>query len=140
MFNWFKKKFRKKEKPSIEDDLKGKAVASMRYVVDEEGTVYLDFFWDNDLTSTANETFAIMFSQINSGDLLEESMKFIEQTLTENGDHEEFRQFFANILELQEARIAPILESLGLNAGKTDDEVVVKPTDIAHRVFRWNQT
>jgi len=143
MFKWFKW-FKKKEKSSIilpsEDALKGLAVASMRYVVDKEGTVYLDFFWDNDLIPTANEAFAVLFSQINSGDLLEESIKFIEETLKESGDEEEFRHFFVNVVELQKERIKPFLESFSLNVEKTDDEVVVKPTDIAHRVFRGNQT
>ena len=136
MFKWFKKK---KEKSPIEDELKGKAVASMRYVVDKEGIVYLDFFWDNDLPN-ANESFSVLFSQINAGELLEESVKFIGETLTEKGEDEEFTQFFSNIMEIQQARIEPLLEVLSSSDEKTGDEVVVKPTDIASHVFRGNQT
>ena len=80
MLNWFKKKPKKEKTSRIEEELKGKAVASMRYVVDKEGTVYLDFFWDGDTFDDANESFSILFSQINSGDLLEDSVKFIGET------------------------------------------------------------
>jgi hypothetical protein len=147
MFKWLKKKFSRKKSPSIEDELKGKAVASMRYVLDKDGIIYLDFFWDNDIIPTANEAFTVLFSQINSGDLLEESLKFIEETLRENGEDGEFNKFFASFVELQREKIQPFLESFNIKTGEdvvkpTDDgdEVVVKPTDIASHVFRGNQT
>ena len=147
MFNWIKNKLKKKEKETkdeirydTEEDLEGLAIASMRYVVDKEGIVYLDFFWDSDASDSANETFSILFSQINTGDLLEESMNFIEETLTEKGEVEEFQQFYDNVLEIQRSNIGPFLESLGIDTKETDDEVVVKPTDIADRMFKGNQT
>ena len=127
MLNWFKKKPKKEKTSRIEEELKGKAVASMRYVVDKEGTVYLDFFWDGDTFDDANESFSILFSQINSGDLLEDSVKFIGETLKENDNEEEFTKFFTNLMEIQQAKI---IETLGTIAEKSEEEVVVKPTDI----------
>ena len=137
MLNWFKKKPKKEKTSRIEEELKGKAVASMRYVVDKEGTVYLDFFWDGDTFDDANESFSILFSQINSGDLLEDSVKFIGETLKENDNEEEFTKFFTNLMEIQQAKI---IETLGTIAEKREEEVVVKPTDIASHVFNGIQT
>ena len=137
MVNWFKKKPKKEKTSRIEEELKGKAVASMRYVVDKEGTVYLDFFWDGDTFDDANESFSILFSQINSGDLLEDSVKFIGETLKENDNEEEFTKFFTNLMEIQQAKI---IETLGTIAEKSEEEVVVKPTDIASHVFKGIQT
>ena len=137
MLNWFKKKPKKEKTSRIEEELKGKAVASMRYVVDKEGTVYLDFFWDGDTFDDANESFSILFSQINSGDLLEDSVKIIGETLKENDNVEEFTKFFTNLMEIQQAKI---IETLGTIAEKSEEEVVVKPTDIASHVFKGIQT
>ena len=137
MLNWFKKKPKKEKTSRIEEELKGKAVASMRYVVDKEGTVYLDFFWDGDTFDDANESFSILFSQINSGDLLEDSVKFIGETLKENDNEEEFTKFFTNLMEIQQAKI---IETLGTIAEKSEEEVVVKPTDIASHVLKGIQT
>ena len=137
MLNWFKKKPKKEKTSRIEEELKGKAVASMRYVVDKEGTVYLDFFWDGDTFDDANESFSILFSQINSGDLLEDSVKFIGETLKENDNEEEFTKFFTNLMEIQQAKI---IETLGTIAEKSEEEVVVKPTDKASHVFKGIQT
>ena len=137
MLNWFKKKPKKEKTSRIEEELKGKAVASMRYVVDKEGTVYLDFFWDGATFDDANESFSILFSQINSGDLLEDSVKFIGETLKENDNEEEFTKFFTNLMEIQQAKI---IETLGTIAEKSEEEVVVKPTDIASHVFKGIQT
>ena len=109
----------------------------MRYVVDKEGTVYLDFFWDGDMFDDANESFSILFSQINSGDLLEDSVKFIGETLKENDNEEEFTKFFTNLMEIQQAKI---IETLGTIVEKNEEEVVVKPTDIASHVFKGIQT
>ena len=137
MLNWFKKKPKKEKTSRIEEELKGKAVASMRYVVDKECTVYLDFFWDGDTFDDANESFSILFSQINSGDLLEDSVKFIGETLKENDNEEEFTKFFTNLMEIQQAKI---IETLGTIVEKNEEEVVVKPTDIASHVFKGIQT
>ena len=137
MLNWFKKKPKKEKTSRIEEELKGKAVASMRYVVDKEGTVYLDFFWDGDTFDDANESFSILFSQLNSGEILEDSVKFIGETLKENDNEEEFTKFFTNLMEIQQAKI---IETLGTIAEKSEEEVVVKPTDIASHVFKGIQT
>ena len=142
MFGWFKKK-KKNEKTGPEQisdkDLEGLIVASMRYVLGIDGTIYLEFFWDNDLREDANEAFSILFSQINSGDLFEQSMGFIAESLEEEGQEDQFARFYQNVLLNQQAKIQPILDSLEMNQ-KSDDEVVVKPTDITQSTFRGNQT
>lgn len=142
MFKWFKKKDKQKKigpEQILNSELDGLVVASMQYVVGIDGTIYLQFSWDDDVNDNANEAFSALFSQINSGDLLEQSMIFIEETLREQGQEKEFRTFYDNVLENQRVRIQPILDSLEMEQ-MTSDEVVVKPTDIIQGGFRGDQT
>jgi len=144
MFNWFKRKTKKSntrigpEKTS-EEDLKGLVIASIKYVVGIDGTIYVEFFWDSENQEDANENFSSLFCQINSGDLLESTVGFIEETLRGEGQEDEFARFFSNVLDEQKARIEPLLSSIGMG-GKSDDEVVVKPTDVAQSMFKGNET
>ena len=142
MFKWLKKKDKQKKadpKEILGSDLEDLIIASMHYVVGIDGIVYLEFSWNDDVDIDANEAFATLFSQINSGDLLEQSMAFIEETLKDQGQEKEFLTFYNNVLENQRARIQPILDSLEMHQ-TTSDEVVVKPTDIIQGGFRGDQT
>ena len=139
MFKWFKNKFKKKKKPLIEDDLKGKVLASMRYVVGKDEIIYLDFAWDNDTHANANEAFSELFYKINSGDLLDSSMNFIRETCEGEERLGEYLRFYSNMIKLQQADMT--LESLEREQEieETDNEVVVKPTDITPQAFGGNQ-
>jgi len=143
MFGWFKKKDKKTNRIGpeeiLDEELEGLVTASLKYVVGIDGIVYVQFFWDSDTRDDANETFADLFSKINNGDLFESTIGFIESSLREEGQEDEFARFFSKVLENQREKIEPLLDSLGINE-KSDDEVVVKPTDVAHTTFRGNQT
>tara|TARA_R110002110_G_scaffold201091_1_gene411956 strand:+ start:3451 stop:3897 length:447 start_codon:yes stop_codon:yes gene_type:complete len=148
MFGWFKKKSEKKGKVGPEEildgEIEGLVSASIKYVVGVDGTVYVQFFWDSDSKDDANEDFANLFSQVNSGDLFESTIGFIEETLRDNGQEDEFALFFSKVLQNQQAKVEPILNAIktDLLAGidKSDDEVVVKPTDVGQMPFKGNQT
>tara|TARA_R110002020_G_scaffold298736_4_gene514580 strand:+ start:3084 stop:3521 length:438 start_codon:yes stop_codon:yes gene_type:complete len=144
MFGWLRKKKKTKDnkvgpEQVSDENLEGLIVASMRYVLGVDGTIYLEFLWDSDVKEDANEAFSVLFSQINSGDLFEQSMGFIEETLESTGEEDEFARFYQNVLLNQHAKIQPILDSLAMGQ-QSDDEVVVKPTDIAYKTFKGNQT
>ena len=148
MFGWFKKKSKKKGKVGPEEildkEIEGLVAASIKYVVGVDGTVYVQYFWDSDAKDDANEDFSNLFSQINSGELFESTIGFIEETLRGNGEEDEFARFFSNVLQNQQAKVEPILDAIktdllgGIN--KSDDEVVVKPTDVGQMPFKGNQT
>ena len=148
MFNWIRKKPKKDDEPKkvrfgpeeiADEDLEGLRVASLKYVVGIDGQVYIEFFWDEDVSEDANSAFSELFSKVNSGDLLESSVQFIEKTLEEAGQEDEFAKFFTSILEKQKERIQPFLESMGISE-KSDNEVIVKPTDVSRMTFRGNQS
>ena len=141
MFGWFKKKKESRFGPEqiSDEDIEGLVAASIKYVVGIDGTVYVQFFWDSDTRDDASEAFSTLFSQINSGDLLESTIGFIEETLRDEGQEDEFARFFTSFLENQQARIAPLLSSLGMDQN-SEDQVVVKPTDIVQGGFRGDQT
>tara|TARA_R110000824_G_scaffold373974_1_gene564434 strand:+ start:1212 stop:1625 length:414 start_codon:yes stop_codon:yes gene_type:complete len=137
MFNWFKKK---KKRPNLREEFDGNAVASMQYVVGRDGVVYLEFFWDEKANINACEIFASLFSQINSGELMEESMLFIKETLDSRDQSDSYMSFHSAVFELQKSKIEPILESIAEEGRKIGDEVVVKPTDLSPDTFGGNQS
>ena len=139
MFKWLKNKFKKKKKPRIEDDLKGKVLGSMRYVVGLDEVIYLDFYWDNDVNPKASEAFSELFYKINSGELLASSIDFIRETCEEEEKIGEYIRFYSSMMELQRADLAPLIESLEQEEEEKNDEVVVKPTDVTPQAFGGNQ-
>tara|TARA_R100000908_G_scaffold63390_2_gene44359 strand:- start:1777 stop:2190 length:414 start_codon:yes stop_codon:yes gene_type:complete len=137
MFNWLKKK---KKKPSPKEEFNGNAVASMQYVVGKDGVIYLEFFWDEEASTDACEVFASLFSQINSSELMEESMMFIKDTLDSRDESDKYITFHSAVLELQRAKIEPLLASMVVEEEEIIDEVVVKPTDLTPDTFGGNQS
>ena len=131
MFKWFKSILFKRK-------VKKKTLAYIKYIVGTDDVLYVDFKWDSDKDPAANQSFSELFFQINNGHLLESTMEFIKDQLVENGDEVEFARFITNILALQEESLKPLMDSLGLGLEETEDEVVVKPTDIGERVLGGN--
>jgi len=144
MFNWFKKKKKKNEqeiKPSDhQKEFNGLAVASMRYVVGVDSVIYLEFYWDEDADDDAIHVFTDLFSQINNGELLDSSVEFIKETLDSDGEGHKFNTFYLPLIELQKAKIEPLLEAIGSQNITIKDEVVVKPTDLTRETFGGNQS
>jgi len=131
MFKWFKNILLRRK-------VKKKTLAYIKYIVGTDGVLYVDFKWDSDRDSSANEVFSELFFEINGGHLLDRTIEFMKDQLVENGDEVEFARFITNILALQEESLKPLMDSLGLGSEETEDEVVVKPTDIGERVLGGN--
>ena len=100
------------------------------YSVDEDGIINMDFDFSGDKLS--NEHFSEMFHQINKGDLLENALSFIKQTLEDDDRTTDLENFNDNIEILEKLRNNVILDFLI----EGSEEVVVKPTDIANNILK----
>ena len=133
----FKKWFSKAEK-EIEVEEKETSFKSLEdqsgwivYSVDEDGIINMDFDLKSDKLS--NEHFSELFHQINNGDLLENAMSFIKQSLEDDDRSSDLEEFNDNIDMLNKLRGNLLLDLLTQNE---EEEVVVKPTDIAKIILK----
>tara|TARA_A100001201_G_scaffold129601_1_gene115045 strand:- start:1800 stop:2210 length:411 start_codon:yes stop_codon:yes gene_type:complete len=111
-----------------------KTVAHIKYLVDKNDQIYIDYKWNKKLDEEAVSVLAMLFFNISSGEMSDDSISFIQQNCAENGLTEEFKTFsktLASLRENLEYEISTLTESLiKASAEKSGDEVVVKPTDI----------
>ena len=132
----FKKWFSKAEK-EIEVEEKENPFKPLKdqsgwivYSVDEDGIISMDFDFKSDKLS--NEHFSELIHQINNGDLLENSLSFIKKSLEDDDRMSDFEDFDENIEILNKLRNNLFIDILT----KNQEEVVVKPTDIARTILK----
>lgn len=101
------------------------------YSVDQDGIINMDFDFKSDKLS--NEHFSELFHQINNGDLLENAISFIKQSLEDDDRSSDFEEFNENIDILNKLRGNILLDLLTQNE---EEKVVVKPTDIAKIILK----
>jgi len=134
----FKKWFNKTEEVETQEEIQEETQSSnledqagwIVYSVDEDGIINMDFDLKSDKLS--NEHFSEMFHQINKGDLLENALSFIKQTLEDDDRTTDLENFNDNIEILEKLRNNVILDFLI----EGSEEVVVKPTDIANNILK----
>ena len=111
-----------------------KTVAHIKYLVDEDDQIYIDYKWNKKLDKEAVNVFSMLFFNINSGEMSDDSISFIQQNCAENGLTEEFEIFSETLTYLTENlehEISTLTDSLiKPSTEKSGDEVVVKPTDV----------
>ena len=100
------------------------------FSVDNDGTINMDFDFGTDKRS--NENFSELFDQINNGDLLKTSVAFIQSSLKQQERMSDLEEFNENTEVLKKMR-NDILSDL---LTQENEEVVVKPTDIAKLILK----
>ena len=100
------------------------------FSVDNDGTINMDFDFGTDKRS--NENFSELFDQINNGDLLKTSIAFIQSSLKQQERMSDLEEFNENTEVLKKMR-NDILSDL---LTQENEEVVVKPTDIAKLILK----
>jgi len=130
----FKRWFNKTEEVETQEETQSSNLEDQAgwivYSVDEDGIINMDFDFSSDKLS--NEHFSEMFHQINKGDLLENALSFIKQTLEDDDRTTDLENFNDNIEILEKLRNNVILDFLI----EGSEEVVVKPTDIANNILK----
>jgi|TARA_R110000765_G_scaffold277144_2_gene375108 hypothetical protein len=100
------------------------------FSVDNDGIINMDFDFGTDKRS--NENFSELFDQINNGDLLKTSVAFIQSSLKQQERMSDLEEFNENTEVLKKMR-NDILSDL---LTQENEEVVVKPTDIAKLILK----
>jgi len=131
MFRWIKNFLLRRK-------VKKNTVAYIKYLIGTDGFVYIDFGWHNSKDEMANEAFSEMFFEVHSGGLLDNSVEFIKEECLRSGDKEGFARFIKNLITAQQENLEPMMESMEINAEKTD-AVLVKPTDVVGHILRGNE-
>ena len=131
----FKKLFGKNKEEKTKKNKDPKVF--LLYSVDKDGVIDLDFKFDVDSTQSG-ELFSEMFYQLNNGQLLETSLIFIYKTLKQI-DPDTAKEFNENIEILNKISNNFIINGIArtpeVNSPHINDEVVVKPSDIAKSVL-----
>ena len=131
----FKKWLGKKEEKIEEKETSFKSLEDQSgwivYSVDQDGIINMDFDFKSDKLS--NEHFSELFHQINNGDLLENAISFIKQSLEDDDRSPDFEEFNDNVDILNKLRGNLLLDLLTQNE---EEKVVVKPTDIAKIILK----
>lgn len=100
------------------------------FSVDNDGIINMDFDFDTDIRS--NQNFSELFDQIHNGDLLKTSIAFVRDSLKHQERTSDMEEFNKNIEVLKKMR-NDILSDLST---QENEEVVVKPTDIAKLILK----
>ena len=134
MFKWFNKASKKTKEATKENSLLNKGLKGQTgwiiFSVDADGIINMDF--DFTTGKEYNELFSELFDQINNGDLLKTSTGFIRESLKQQERTSDLEEFDENTNVLKKLRNDILLDLL--NQG--DEEVVVKPTDIAKLILK----
>ena len=127
MFNFFRKKIveglieesTKSEKPK-------KQMATITYHVDEHGDIWIDCFWSGEMTNS-HLAFADLLEKISNGELLSDTMEFIESNCETEEKKIAYEEVVESILRLQQMRLFNIMNAVGETGVTSDDEPVVSP-------------
>jgi len=135
----FKKWFnRTSKKTTKEDPLLNRGLESQTgwiiFSVDNDGIINMDF--DFVTGKESNEMFSEMFDQINNGDLLKTSTSFIRESLKQRERMSDLEEFDENTEVLKKMRNSIFSDLLDVQKSKKNEEVVVKPTDIAKLILK----
>tara|TARA_Y100000004_G_C8957348_1_gene431479 strand:+ start:2830 stop:3249 length:420 start_codon:yes stop_codon:yes gene_type:complete len=138
MFKFIKKIKRLLKRSKLEDS----CPAFLKYFVDQDLNIYLEFKWDNSVQEDATKLFSQLLHNSSSGQLIEDVLDFIESECEKSGKEEEFESFMKHLM-LDRFSTLENFKDMMAEAKEIEDEfkeeVVVKPTDVARSVVRENR-
>ena len=132
MFNFFRKKIvadlteeaPKTKKPE-------NPVATITYHVDDEGFVWIDCFWSGKKESS-HIAFADLLEKISNGELLSDTMEFIESNCDTEEKKIAYDEVVEAVLRLQQMRLFNIMNEVGESNIVSDDEPVISPINVVN--------
>ena len=138
MFKFIKKIKRLLKRSKLEDS----CPAFLKYFVDQDLNIYVEFKWDNSVQEDATELFAQLLHNSSSGQLIEDVLDFIESECEKNGKEDQFESFMKHLM-LDRFSTMENFKDMMAEAKEIENEfkeqVVVKPTDVAKSIVRENR-
>jgi len=138
MFKFIKKIKRLLKRSKLEDS----CPAFLKYFVDQDLNIYVEFKWDNSVQEDATKLFSQLLHNSSSGQLIEDVLDFIESECEKNGKEDQFESFMKHLM-LDRFSTMENFKDMMAEAKEIEDEfkeeVVVKPTDVAKSIVRENR-
>ena len=138
MFKFIKKIKRLLKRSKLEDS----CPAFLKYFVDQDLNIYVEFKWDNSVQEDATKLFSQLLHNSSSGQLIEDVLDFIESECEKNGKEDQFESFMKHLM-LDRFSTLENFKDMMAEAKEIEDEfkeeVVVKPTDVAKSIVRENR-
>ena len=126
MFNFFRKKIaeeivEKTPKPKRPE----KPVATITYHVDDSGDIWVDCFWSGEKEGS-HFAFANLLEKISNGEMLSDTMEFIELNCDTEGKKIAYDEVVETFLRLQQTRLFNIMNETEMS----EDEPVISPINV----------
>ena len=138
MFKFIKKIKRLLKRSKLEDS----CPAFLKYFVDQDLNIYVEFKWDNSVQEDATKLFSQLLHNSSSGQLIEDVLDFIESECEKNGKEDQFESFMKYLM-LDRFSTMENFKDMMAEAKEIEnefkEEVVVKPTDVAKSIVRENR-
>jgi len=134
VFNLFKRAFWRKK-----DDTTDGIIASLTYIVDKNNTIWVDCEWSSG--EGDHLRFAELLHGVTSGNLQEDTLKFLEEECTKNDRSLVYLDILRHLAEWEEERAKELLfkfQELDISSEEEDD-LVVKPTEVARNIQEANE-
>jgi hypothetical protein len=130
MFNFFRKKIveglieesTKSEKPQ-------EPMATITYHVDGDGDIWINCFWSGEMKNS-HLAFAELLEKISNGELLGETMEFIESNCETEEKKIAYEEVVEAVLRLQQMRLFNIMNEVGGSSDTPDDDPVISPINV----------
>ena len=132
MFNFFRKKIIEgivEDSPKVEETQK--QIAKITYHVDEDNAIWIDCFWSGEQEGS-HLAFADLLEKVSNGELLGDTMEFIESNCDTEGKKIAYDEVVDTVLRLQQMRLFNVMNEVGGNSDVSDDEPVVSPINAAN--------
>jgi hypothetical protein len=127
MFNFFRKRIVEdlvQESPKSEK--LEKQIATVTYHVDEEGAIW-DYCFLSGKKACSHLAFADLLEKISNGELLGDTMEFIESNCDTEEKRIAYDEVVDAVLRLQQMRLFNIMNEAG---GSSDDDPVISPINV----------
>jgi hypothetical protein len=132
MFNFFRKTIVEElieEAPKTEQ--RPEPMATITYHVDEDGFIWIDCFWSGK-KENSHIAFADLLEKISNGELLSDTMEFIESNCDTEEKKIAYDEVVEAVLRLQQMRLFNIMNEVGGPDSTSDDDPVISPINVVN--------
>jgi len=132
MFNFL----RKRTVDNIEEEIpKGdksqEQIATITYNVHKDGFIWIDCFWSGKQEGS-HLAFADLLEKISNGELLGDTMEFIESNCDTEQQNVAYDEIVETVLKLQQKRLFDVMNEATSHDVEMDEEPVVSPINVVN--------
>lgn len=132
MFNFFRKKtVEELIEESSNTKNPEKPIATITYHVDKSGDIWVDCFWSGEKEGS-HFSFADLLEKISNGELLSDTMEFIESNCDTEEKKIAYDEVVETVLKLQQKRLFDVMNEAMSPSIEMDEEPVISPINVVN--------